>query len=96
MFFRNYAIASVSLLLLAQVDVDHFDVGISSIYGDVEVHEARRSLPPDAGLDVRTREVSLVEEVGCGDSDKVGGPQFEAGSSLVVSKTTKVQCRRWE
>ena len=62
-------VGSVALLLQAQVDGDRPGVGAGSIYGVAEVHQKRRNLPPDAGLDVRVGEVSSVEEVDRGDSD---------------------------
>ena len=70
-------IGSVFLVLLAQVDADCLGVGVGSIGSVVEVHEKRRALPAETGLNVRIKEVSSVEEVGCCDLDGVGGPQFD-------------------
>ena len=58
---------------------DHLGVGVGSIDGVSTVHEEQRALPGEVGLDLRFGDVSLVEEVGCCDSDGVGGPQFEVG-----------------
>ena len=58
---------------------DHLGVGVGSIDGVSTVHEEQRALPAEVGLDLRVGDVSLVEEVGCCDSDGVGGPQFEVG-----------------
>ena len=52
-------------------------MGIIDVYCVAEVHEKGGTLLTNVGLDVRVREVGLVDEVGDGDSNGVSGPQLE-------------------
>ena len=66
------------MFLWTQVGIDYIIMGAGSVDCVTDVHEKEWTLPAEAGLDIRAREVSLVEKVGSGDLDGVGGPLFEA------------------
>ena len=53
-------------------------MGISSVDCAAGEHEKEQIPPEEASLDVRVREVSLVEELSGSDSDGVGRPYLEA------------------
>ena len=95
MFFRDYAVGSVSLLLLAQVDViDRLGVGISSIDGVTEVHGEILALPAEAGLDVRPKKLAQWRRLAVMTLMEWVDHSLRLGSSMVMFRTTEAQCLR--